>query len=208
MKHTKTFAFYLGCLFFNPTLNLNPSCHSRHWKHHVWFWPILRPQRHQVNSFHTFNKSSWSYKMQKIRLCYWLPCVAGCLLPNLRPLKGQHNERRGFRGQLTNVKPPDHMKGEQANPRRPPLSSLTADLSKLGRSPPPWLVWNVDYVLGEGRGTGVKLHGRPLPAEKVEISCRKHLMLSGPAANAPSDTADKWFSIWKHAVGVWKLVQP
>lgn len=146
--------FDLGCLFFNPTLNLNPTCHSRCWKHHVWFWPSLRPQRHQVNSFHTFNKSSWSYKIQKIRLRYWLPWVAGCLLPNLRPLKGQHNERRGFRGQFANVKPPGHMKGDQANPRRPPLSSLTADLSKLGWSPPPWLVWNVHYVLGNWKQRG------------------------------------------------------
>lgn len=133
------------------------------------------------------------------------PCVAGCLLPNLRPLKGQCNERHGFRGQLTNVKPPSHMKGERVNPRRPPLSSLTADLSKLGQSPPPWHVWNADYVLGNwkqcGEGNGGQVAQK---APSTCISCRKHLILSRPAPNAPSDTADKWFLIRKHAVGVWK----
>lgn len=53
-----------------------------------------------------------------------------------------------------------------------------------------------------GGGQGLELHGRPLTAKKVEISQRKHLMLSSPAPNAPSDTADKKFIIWKHAVGV------
>lgn len=42
--------------------------------------------------------------------------------------------------------------------------------------------------------------------KKVEISHRKHLMLSKPAPNVPSDTADKQFLIWKHAVGVYAVV--
>jgi len=130
-----------------PLLNPNPTCHSTCWKHHVRFWPKSTTLDASGKLFHTLNKSSWSYKTPKGKAVLSAPCIVGCLLPNLRPLKGQHNERHGCEGHLTNVKSPGHMKGERENPRRPPLSSLTADLSKLALSPPPWHVWNVCYVL-------------------------------------------------------------
>lgn len=56
-----------------------------------------------------------------------------------------------------------------------------------------------------GRGTGGQVAWKASTSKKVEISHRKHLMLSRPAPNVPSDTADKQFLIWKHAEGVYAV---
>lgn len=147
-KQTKTFAFDLGCLFLNPTFKSESYLSLNVLKASCAILTKSTTLDASGKLFHTLNKSSWSYKTPKGKAVPLPPCIVGCLLPNLRPLKGQHNERHGCRCHLINVKSPGHMKGEREIPRRPPLSSLTADLSELALSPPPWHVWNVCYVLG------------------------------------------------------------
>lgn len=105
------------------------------------------------------------------------PCVAACLLPNLRSLKSRLNERHSFRGQLTNVKLPAHMKGAQEDPRRLPLSSLDADLSEPAMTPLPSdrfgmlamhpAIGSNDQRLEEvAEGGGVKCYRNPVPVEE------------------------------------------
>lgn len=55
-----------------------------------------------------------------------------------------------------------------------------------------------------GRGTGGQVALKASTSKKDQ-SQETPIMLSRPAPNVPSDTADKQFLIWKHAVGVYAV---